>query len=65
MIRIVKETASTKKQFTRNELLGIIKTIDNIIKNSEYEYDDNYIISFDDMATIKESIRKIRRDFLD
>ena len=65
MIRIVKETASTKKQFTRNELLDIIKTIDNIIKNSEYEYDDNYIISFDDMATVKESLRKLRRNYLD
>lgn len=65
MIKIVEEKASTKKQYTRNELLDIIKTIDNIIKNSEYEYDDNYIISFDDMATVKESLRKLRRNYLD
>ncbi len=65
MIKIAQEKASTKNQYTRNELLDLIRSIDNIIKNSEYEYDDNYIISFDDMATIKESIRKIRRDFLD
>lgn len=64
MIKIVEEKASSKKQFTRNELLDIIKTIDNIIKNSEYEYDENYIISFDDMATVKESLRKLRRNYL-
>lgn len=51
-------------QITRNELITIIDEIDNIIKNSEYEYDDNYIISFDDMATVKESLRKLRRNYL-
>lgn len=60
MIKIAQETASIKKQYTRNELLDLIRSIDNIMKNSEYEYDDNYIISFDDMTVIKESIRKLK-----
>lgn len=60
MINIAKENDSTKNQYTRNELLDLIRSIDNIMKNSEYEYDDNYIISFDDMTVIKESIRKLK-----
>ena len=61
MIRIVETNKTEDCRFiSRDDLLKAIKTMDDIIKNSEYEYDDNYLLSFEDMTTIKESIRKLK-----
>lgn len=58
MIRIKEEYSSG---YTRSELIDIINIIDDILQNSDFDSNDDYVLKFEDMISIKESIRKLRR----
>lgn len=48
--------------YSEEELLIIVDFINAILSNAEITSNDEYIITFDDMTSMNEVIRKIRRN---
>lgn len=48
--------------YSEEELLVIVDFINAILSNAEMISNDEYVIGYDDMYSLNESIKKLRRD---